>query len=156
MKRLVMLATAAGLLIGAVSSGFAAEATDKAVKARRGFFQAMFFNAAPLFGMLKGKVEYNADTAKKLANNIKLITMMQNDAMWKAGTDMEALKGQTRALPAIWKDMAGFNQKWDNWRKAAAELADAAGNGKDAFVEKMKALGGACGACHKAYRNKEF
>jgi cytochrome c556 len=153
-SRLIQL-SAAALLACAATTAIAAD-NHPAVEARRGFFKAMYFNAGPLFGMLKDKVPYDAAQAKKLATNIKLITMMSNEAMWPSGTDNGALKGQTRALPAAFTDSAGFAAKWADWSKAAAELADAAGNGKEAFVEKMKAMGATCGACHKEYRAKDF
>lgn len=155
MTRRFMQLIAAGMVMCAGTSTFAADG-NPAVEARRGFFKAMYFNAGPLFGMMKGQVPYNAEQAKTAAANVKLMTMMSTDAMWTAGTDNEALKGQTRATPALFKDMAGFNAKWEDWRKAAAELADEAGNGKDAMVEKLKAMGATCGACHKAYRAKDF
>jgi cytochrome c556 len=64
-------------------------------------------------------------------------------------------KGDTKALPEIWSDNAGF-------MKAAAELGTAAdkltaaakANDKDAFAAALKDVGGACGACHKTYRAK--
>jgi cytochrome c556 len=152
--KLTQLAAAA--LLACVATQAIAQDTNPAVDARRGFFKAMYFNAGPLFGMLKDKVPYNAEQAKTLANNVKLMTMMSTDAMWQSGTDNATLKGQTRMLPAAVTDAAGFAAKWDDWRKAAAELADAAGTGKEAMVEKMKAMGATCGACHKAYRAKDF
>ena len=88
--------------------------------------------------------------------NIKLLTLMSNQAMWAKGTDNGALKGQTRALPAIWAANSEFDARWQDWRKAAGELAAVAGNGKDAMVAKLKAMSATCGACHKAYRAKEF
>jgi len=64
-------------------------------------------------------------------------------------------KGDTKALPEIWSDNAGF-------MKAAAELGTAAdkltaaakANDKDAFAAALKDVGGACGNCHKTYRAK--
>jgi len=60
---------------------------------------------------------------------------------------------ETRALPAIWKDWAGFE-------KAAKVLADetgklakvAQGGDKDAIAKQVAVAGKACGGCHKPFR----
>jgi len=159
MKKLIMIGLAAALLSSAATVTFAADPSEKAVSARRGFMQVQSFNAGPLFGMLKGKVPYDAKRAQMLANNLKLISQMSNGAaMWPKNSDnaKPALKGKTRALPAIWAAGSDVGSKWENWRKAVAELAAVAGDGKDALSAKVKALGGTCGACHKAFRAKEF
>lgn len=61
----------------------------------------------------------------------------------------------TKALPEIWSDSAGF-------QKAAAALGDAAGKlavaaragDADAVATEFKAVGDACGACHRGFRAK--
>lgn len=61
----------------------------------------------------------------------------------------------TKALPEIWSDNAGF-------QKNAATLGEAAGkfvvavkaNDADGAAAGFKAMGEACGACHRGYRAK--
>ena len=89
MKKLILVGLAAGLLTTTVSASFAAEATDKAVKARRAYYQVVLSNAGPLFGMLKGQVAYDADKAQTHANNLKSLTEMKNGHMWPKGSDNE-------------------------------------------------------------------
>jgi len=48
----------------------------KLIKARQGEMQLKSFNAGPLFGMAKGKIEYNAELAAMLANNLLLQTKL--------------------------------------------------------------------------------
>jgi cytochrome c556 len=158
MKNVVMAILAAGLLSSAIGPSFAADATDKTVKQRRAYFQVVLSNAGPLFGMLKGKMAYDAAKATTFANNLKLISQVKNGHLFPkgSGNDNPALKGQTRALPAIWAAGSDIGKKFAAWREAIAKLASVAGNGKDAMSAQMKLVGATCAACHKSYRAKDF
>jgi len=76
----------------------------------------------------------------------------QIPSLFPAGTD----KGEdTKALPEIWSDNAGFIKDAAALGTAADKLTAAAkANDKEAFEAALKEVGGACGACHKAYRAK--
>lgn len=61
--------------------------------------------------------------------------------------------GDTRALPTIWSDRAGFEQ-WDQTmitRLGALRLAAASGD-VAATTAAFGQVGAACSACHRAYR----
>lgn len=133
-----------------------ADPADDAIKARRAYYQVVKFNAAPLFGMAKGNVAYDAKKAQTLADNLKSLTSMTNGAMWPKGSDNTAKKGATRALPAIWSTYPDVVEKSKAFKKAVADLAEAAGKGADALKPKVAALGASCAACHKAFRAKDF
>ena len=63
--------------------------------------------------------------------------------------------GDTKALPEIWSDPAGFKKAADEFAAASIKLADAAKAGDaDAVAAATKAVGDSCGACHKAFRAK--
>jgi cytochrome c556 len=65
--------------------------------------------------------------------------------------------GKTKAKPEIWEKPDEFSKAAKNLSKAAVELADTAKAGDDAAVTaKVKALGDACGACHKAFRAEKY
>ena len=65
--------------------------------------------------------------------------------------------GKTKAKPEIWEKSEDFSKAAKNLSKAAGELASAAKAGNDAEVGvKVKALGDACGACHKAFRAEKY
>ena len=134
------------------------EAKDKTVKARRAYYQTVLASAGPLFGMLKGKVAYDAAKAQTFADNLKLISQVNNGHLWPKGSDNgnPKLKGQTRALPAIWAAGSDVGAKGKAWREAIAKLASVASKGKDAMTAQMKMVGATCSACHKAYRAKDF
>jgi cytochrome c556 len=65
--------------------------------------------------------------------------------------------GKTKARAEIWEKPDEFSKAAKNLSKAAGELADAAKAGDDAAVTaKVKALGDACGSCHKAFRAEKY
>ncbi|MGI9480213.1 MAG: c-type cytochrome [Hyphomicrobiaceae bacterium] len=158
MKKIVIGVLAAGMLTSVVGPSFAAEAKDKTVKQRRAYYQVVLSNAGPLFGMLKGKVAYDAGKAQTFADNLKLTSQINVGHLYPKGSDNAnpALKGQTRALPAIWAADSDVGAKGKAFREAVAALAADAGKGKDAMIAKMKLVGAACSACHKKYRAKDF
>jgi len=65
--------------------------------------------------------------------------------------------GKTKAKPEIWEKSDDFAKAAKNLSKAAGELASTAKAGNDAEVGvKVKALGDACGACHKQFRAEKY
>jgi cytochrome c556 len=76
----------------------------------------------------------------------------QIPSVFPPGTD----KGEdTKALPTIWSDSAGFAKASAALGTAADKLAAAAkANDKEAFAAAFKEVGEACGGCHKTYRAK--
>lgn len=76
--------------------------------------------------------------------------MKQYPSLFPPGSD----KGHdTKALPAVWSDSAGFQKAADNFVDAADKLAELAKAGDaDGVAAQVKVVGEACGACHKTYR----
>jgi cytochrome c556 len=65
--------------------------------------------------------------------------------------------GKTKAKAEIWEKSDDFAKAAKNVNKAAGELAAAAKSGDDAAVTtKVKALGEACGGCHKQFRAEKY
>jgi cytochrome c556 len=65
--------------------------------------------------------------------------------------------GKTKAKPEIWEKSDDFAKAAKNLSKAAGELAAAAKSKDDAEVPvKVKAMGDACGACHKQFRAEKY
>jgi cytochrome c556 len=61
--------------------------------------------------------------------------------------------GQTRALPAIWSDRAGFDRVADAFvTQANALVAAAEGGNASTLGSALQATGQACGMCHRPYR----
>ena len=146
------------LLVGIslTASGIAAEDPNKSViKARQAQMQLRSFNAGPLFGMAKGKLEYNAELAKILADNLKLMLDLDNSRAWIQGTGIDNYPDDTIALPKIWTTYPEIGKYGKKYTKAVSELAAAAGSGVDALRPKVKALGASCKGCHDEFREKK-
>jgi cytochrome c556 len=65
------------------------------------------------------------------------------------GTDA----GNTRALPAVWSNRAGFNAAYAALPPQLAALRSAAEAGNvSGFATALQQTGAACGACHRQFR----
>ncbi|HEY1410578.1 MAG TPA: cytochrome c [Rhodopila sp.] len=95
----------------------------------------------------KGDVKPLEVPAKAIAEWTKLLP-----TLFPKGTE----EGHnTKALPAIWSDPAGFQKVALAASDAATKLAtDAKAGDADAVAADTKLLGEQCGACHKSYRAK--
>lgn len=70
-------------------------------------------------------------------------------ALFPAGSDA----GDTKALPAVWTDRAGFEQSNATLVTRLQALRRAADAGDEAgFAAAFQQVGAACGGCHRAYR----
>lgn len=146
------------LLIGIALTGTSFAGEDpllNAIKARQGEMQLRSFNAGPLFGMAKGKIDYDAEMAKTLAGNLKLLLDLDNGRAWAQGSDNENYAGKTTALPNIWTTYPEISDYGKKYVMAVNELAAAAGNGQDALRSKIGALGKSCKGCHDEFREKK-
>ena len=148
-----------GLLLVGLSlttPGFAGkDPLMNAIKARQGEMQLRAFNAGPLFGMVKGKMDYDADLAAKLAGNLKLMLDLDNGRAWAEGSANDNYEGKTTALPKIWTTYPEISDYGKKYVAAVNDLAAVAGNGADALKSKMGALGKSCKGCHDEFREKK-
>lgn len=61
----------------------------------------------------------------------------------------------SKALPSVWADRPGFEAAAANAVTAANALRTAAASGDAAATaQAARAMGGACGACHRGYRGR--
>ncbi|HTW71170.1 MAG TPA: cytochrome c [Acetobacteraceae bacterium] len=97
--------------------------------------------------MLKGDVKTLQKPALAMARWMKVFP-----DLFPPGSD----KGDnTKALPAIWTNNAGFRKDAANFVEAADALAEAAKSDDTAAMgQRIKAVGDACGACHHEFRAK--
>lgn len=156
-KKLVPLVIGLCLVLPATAHDYNKDdPNEAAIKARLGFMNAVSFTAGPLFGMAKGKVEYNAETAAQLAKNLHSLSTMKNSAMWPQGSDNTKYAGKTRALPENWTTWPKSGEAHQAWTDAAAALVPVAGNGLDALKSKIGDVGQACKNCHDDFRAEDY
>lgn len=130
------------------------KAAENAVKVRKAQMQIYAYNLGVLGAMAKGDLPYNAETAQNAANALNAASGMRIPGAWLPGTDNVSMTG-TRALPAIWENGDDVRAKAMTLWETSTDLADAAGMGLDQMKAAFGPVGGACGACHKAYRAPE-
>jgi cytochrome c556 len=135
----------AGVAIAAMGTAGAAVAQDVIAQRREG-----------LRGMgrqmeaIKAVTDARGDT-RPLAERIDtMVTFYRGlPAMFPAGSGT----GDTRALPTIWSDRAGFEQAAANMVTQLGVMRAAAASGDvAATTAAFNQTGATCGACHRPYR----
>jgi len=157
-RKIVLAVSLSGVVLALAPQAYAADddPIGKAIKARRAGFQLYSFYAGHLFGMAKGEIEYDAELAITMANNLNAVVNLNNGSMWPVGSDNTKRKGKTRAKPNIWSADSKIGEKSKALETAVADVAGVAGDGVDALREKVGAVGQGCKGCHDEYRAKEF
>lgn len=102
---------------------------------------------APLGGMAKGAVEFDAAVAQAAVASL-LDASERTAAVFEANVS----DPKSEALPAIWEN-------WDDFVAKADDLTFAAEGWDVSSLDSLRAgmgnIGAACSACHKAYRMKK-
>jgi cytochrome c556 len=124
------------------------------VETRHGLMLQMATDAKVLGAIAKGDTAYDAATATKAAQNIAAIASVISMVQFPKGSENGA-SSDSFAKPELWANEADFLQKITDLNKAAADMVTAAGTSGDAIKGAMAGLGGACKACHEAYRQPE-
>lgn len=156
------------VVAGAVSAGFyfaagpgildgkfapseaAAQSEDHpAVTFRQAIFQNLKWHIGKLGAMAKGEMDYDEAAAKDHANVIAVLagTIPQG---FPEGSESP----NSAALPAIWEDFSSFEERAGDLQAAAAALAEAGDVAQGDLGGYVKEIGGACGACHDDFREK--
>jgi cytochrome c556 len=123
-------------------------AQEDVIEKRQKLMKSNGADAKAIKGALESKDYATIETkAKDIGNNMDKV----NDLFPKGSTS-----DKSRALPAIWDKWDDFSKHPGKVKKAANDVADAAKAKDDAALPaKVKALGEACGGCHKNYRAEE-
>lgn len=146
----------AGLTLAALSLGFAAQAEEEGpfameIEARQGLMAYRAINIGTLAAMAKGEVAYDAATAKAAADAILASATLDQSMLWPPGSD-NAANPESTASAAIWAEGSKIGESAAAFTAAAEAMSAAAGTDLASLQGAMEGLGGACGACHKAFR----
>ena len=122
---------------------------DDIIAARQAGFDLQGGVAAAMKGTVDagGSVKPLTDGAKGISSWAHVIP-----SMFPEGTETGR---NTKAKKEIWSDRAGFEKDAANLATAADKLATLAeADDKAGFGAQFKEVGAACGACHRAYRER--
>lgn len=102
---------------------------------------------APLGGMAKGAVVFDADAAQAA-----VASLLDASERTAAAFEANVSDPKSEALPAIWEN-------WDDFVAKADDLTFAAESWDVSSLDRLRAgmgnIGAACSACHKSYRMKK-
>ena len=149
MKKSLVVAMVGALVGGAmVAGGTIAWAQADVIKER----QENRKQAAAAMRAIKGIVDAKGNAKDAVEQAAKLKTLqVAFGKQFPAGSD----KGDTKALPTVWSDSAGFEAANKAAEMAQDKLAAAAGSGDiAALTTAFQDTGKACGACHDKFRAK--
>lgn len=150
MPRLLIAAATATLAFSGLAT--AQEAPFKMeIAARQGIMAYRAIQMGTLGGMAKGEIPYDAAAAQKAADNLLAVVSLDASMLWPPGSDRDA-NPASAALPALWAEGSGIGDKAKALADAATAMQVAAGTGLDALKAAIGPVGGACSACHKAFR----
>ncbi len=144
MTRAPLLLLSGLALAAIVGAAGAQEATLPEVKARKEQMQAQRMAVAVLGDMASGKTAFDAAAAAKAKADLAAL-----GAQIPARFEAEVTEAASKSKPEIWMMWDDFVTKAEALT-AAAEALDA--GSLDGVKAGMPAIGGACQACHQAYR----
>jgi cytochrome c556 len=148
MRKTLVVAIAGALAAGAMVGGATiALAQADVVKER----QENRKQTAAAMRAIKAVIDNKEPTSKAVEQAAKLKTLeIAFVKLFPAGSDKD-----TKALPVVWTDWAGFQAASKNADAAFDKLAVAAGSGnQEALAAAFADAGKACGACHDKFRAK--
>ncbi len=153
-KRLIAFTMMAALTAFGVYAQDAEDPFADAVETRHGLMLQMASDLGTLGGMAKGEVAYDKPAATKAAANVAAVASVISMAQFPAGSE-NGKSADSFGLADIWAKPDDFMAKVADLNNAAAMMQTAAATDGDAIKASMAQLGGACSACHKAYRQPE-
>ena len=150
MKKIASLVLAAAAITLAAPASAQFAKPEDAVKYRKNALFVMQQNFSRVAAMAAGKAPFDA----KVAADSAAVAEFTSKLPWAAfgeGTD----KGDTKAMPEIWKEQAKFKEYADKFQAEMSKLNVAAKTGNlDNIKVAVNATGGTCKTCHDAYRAK--
>lgn len=121
--------TKKAFLIGTLTLGLAltsfavakSSPEEKAIEYRQSAFKMIGYHFGAMAGMMKGKMEFDAEVFKKNAEAVAALSQLPGNGFVDG-----SYKGDTRAKKKIADNMDDFNKKLETFQVEAANLAKAA------------------------------
>ena len=152
MKKM-LVSTLLGMSLMSASTWAHIEQSEPLQSLRQSYFALLGMTFSPMGDMVKGKIEWNDALFTEWANDLNHAAQFGVERGFAPGSE----KGTTRAKADIWSNMDDFQSKLDDFRAAAATLAEtAAGVDQAASRDQFIATGGTCKACHDEYKSKDY
>ncbi len=153
MKKLSLTGLLVSLIWLSAPSTAHIEQSEPFQSLRQSYFALLGMTFAPMGDMVKGKIEWDDARFASWANDLHNVSKFGVERGFPPGSE----QGTTRAKPEIWSEMSDFESKLEDFRAAAAKLADVAAQGDaTASREQFVATGGTCKACHDEYKAKDY
>lgn len=138
-------------VVAVLGAGMAFAATvDDQIKARQDEMKANGDALKSLAGIIRGVTPYDSAL---VASELARMTKAMADARAANAWDVSARTGtiQTRALPAVWDNAAGFADAFKALEDGIAKVG--ATTDEASFKAAFPALGQACKNCHDQFRS---
>ena len=151
MKTIASLVLAAGAVTLAAPASAQFAKPEDAIKYRQSALSVMGAHFGRVAAMANGRIPFDAKVAADNAGIAEYMSKLPW-AGFGEGTDKGAT---TRAKPEIWTDNAKFKDASEKMQGEMVKLAAAARTGNlDSIKVAVGATGGACKACHDAFRKE--
>jgi cytochrome c556 len=154
-NKLGLICAAAIALAAGSGPVFANDKFDGAIKARKALMTLYAFNLGQLGAMAKGEADYDAAQAQTAADNLKVLATLNFGAAWPQGSDSTANPGKTRAKVEAWTTYPASANIHKDLIAATTTMAEGADSGLDSVRKNIGAVGAACTACHKEFRETQ-
>jgi len=146
--------SAIAIIVIVFSSNTIASDAEKAITARQAHMQTYAFNLGVLGNMAKGKTPYHADKAKTAAQNLLMLSSMNNASMWPQGSSQsdEGLGDKTRALAEIWTNFPKVMERHQVLTTELQHFVTIAGKDLASLKGGLGKVGAGCKGCHQDFR----
>lgn len=125
------------------------DSVTQAIEYRQAVMNVYLWNVKPMGAMVKGKQEYDQEAFKGYARDLAAAAKLELLRAFPEDSD----QGETDALPDIWLDFEGFENKLKALQEAAQSLQEAANSGDEEQTKAAFAdVGKTCKGCHESFR----
>ncbi|WP_218353980.1 c-type cytochrome [Alteromonas lipotrueiana] len=117
---------------------------------REALFELMQSNMAPLGGMAKGAIDYDAQVMQTNGMRMEQLANMLSDYL---KVDTREYDVHTHAKPELWDNFADVESKIGDLQSAAANLQKVAKSGEESeYRAAIAKVGSTCKSCHDDYK----